>query len=94
MKEVTQAFNHETYNYDSYYDNGAYGHESYDYSAHDYSTEGASATQGADTGNDGSHTPGHETVTAANTEHSAPSADVPAAEHKHPASPSEEHVKS
>ncbi len=54
LKEVTQAFNHETYNYDSYYDSGAYGHESYDYSAHDTSTTGASATQGALTEHGGS----------------------------------------
>ena len=54
LKEVTQAFNHETYNYDSYYDSGSYGHESYDYSAHNDSTTGASATQGAATEHDGS----------------------------------------
>src|ERR1051325_8340346 len=48
LKEVTQAYNSETYNYDSYYDSGAYGSESYDYSAHTSDTAGASATQGAD----------------------------------------------
>jgi TatA/E family protein of Tat protein translocase len=55
LKEVTQAYNGDTYNYDSYYDSGAYGSESYDYSAHDHTTEGASATQGADAGHEGSH---------------------------------------
>lgn len=53
LKEVTQAYNGETYNYDSYYDSGAYGSESYDYSADTSSTTGASATQGADSTADG-----------------------------------------
>ncbi len=52
LKEVTQAYNGDTYNYDSYYDSAAYNGESYDYSAHDSSTTGASATQGAETGTD------------------------------------------
>ena len=69
LKEVTQAYNGETYNYDQYYDSGAYGSESYDYAAQDYSTEGASATQGADTGTDGSHVDSHETLAAANSEY-------------------------
>ncbi|MDZ4802787.1 MAG: twin-arginine translocase TatA/TatE family subunit [Bryobacteraceae bacterium] len=93
LKEVTQAYNAETYNYDSYYDSGAYGSESYDYSAQDHSTEGASATQGADAGTDGSLTGSHDALTAANSDHEANVPDVPAGDHP-PAQPSSETVKS
>ncbi len=93
LKEVTQAYNQDTYNYDSYYDSGAYGSESYDYSAQDYSTEGASATQGADAGTDGSQ-PNPEAETAANTEYAGSNPTGTEGE-KPPASPaSSEAVKS
>ncbi|MBC7928006.1 MAG: twin-arginine translocase TatA/TatE family subunit [Bryobacteraceae bacterium] len=74
LKEVTQAYNGETYNYDPYYDSGTHGSEPYDYSAQDSSTTGASATQGAVTEHDGSpdyHGSNHQVATVNDDENDA-----------------------
>lgn len=89
LKEVTQAYNSETYNYDSYYDSGAYGQDSYDYSA-DTSTSGASATQGADTQTDAAHGQTSEPDKVASA--AEPQADKPDADP--PAKPESERVQS
>jgi sec-independent protein translocase protein TatA len=86
LKEVTQAYNGETYNYDSYYDSGAYGSEPYDYTAHDSSTTGASATQGAEPTADAEGE--HHVVETAHPETAHDE------QHKLPAAPDSEHVQS